>query len=125
MTRATPQARATSKDDCAWISATPSPWLAPRYSPITAPSRAAGAATRSPAKTLGSAPGTRTMRKTRQAPPPVERTTSTLTASMVRRPRTVATRVVKKTDSAASATLGPSPDRTTTNIGAIATSGMQ
>ena len=37
-----PRRASTSKDDCAWISATPRPSLAPRYSPMTAPSSAEG-----------------------------------------------------------------------------------
>ncbi len=52
MTSATPQVRATWKDDWAWTSITPRPLLEPRYSPMIAPSRAARAAIFSPANTL-------------------------------------------------------------------------
>ncbi len=125
MTSATPQVRATWNDDCACTSITPSPLLEPRYSPMIAPSRAEGAAILSPANRLGNAASRRSLRSTMNEPPPRERMSSIALRSADRSPSTAAVKVVKKTDSPASACLGTSPGSTMTRMGAMATSGTQ
>jgi hypothetical protein len=96
-----------------------------------APRNARGAATRSAASIAGSAAISRTLVSCRTTPPPKTRTTSRLAWSAERRPSTVPTTVVKKTDRAASAVAVPARvpssglPMTMNSTGAMATSGTQ
>src|SRR2546428_2409 len=69
----------------------PSPRLAPKNSPTTTPRTARPMASRNPATTYGSAPGSTTILATCQELPPNERTTLTSTRSAFRTPSYVFT----------------------------------
>src|SRR5262249_17603235 len=99
--RAMPQVVATRSPDCDAIIAMPSPDSPPTYSPMIAPSTAAGAAMRRATNTLGSAARRRTFTSLWYRLPPYTWMRSSEMASAERSPTSVPTSVVKNTESAA------------------------